>query len=73
MNGVLLTIYLFFGWLSEWHLILNLFARENGPLWLTLFAYKRNRDFGVFQLISTTLIACGMILITKVWPAFYEV
>lgn len=33
MNGVLLTIYLFFGWPSEWYHNVILSAREKGPLW----------------------------------------
>lgn len=57
MKGILLTIYLFFGWQSEWYRALNLFARENSPLWPTLFGFERNADFGVFRLVSTLLIA----------------
>lgn len=57
MNGILLTIYLFFGWQSEWYRTLNLLAGENSPLWPTLFGFERHADVGVFHLASTLLIA----------------
>ncbi len=72
MYGIPLTIYLLSGWLSEWYPDLNLFAHENGHLWQTLFGLEGNAHFGIIHLVSTLLIAGGMILIVKAWRVLYD-
>lgn len=72
MYGFPLTIYLLSGWLSSRFPELDLFAHESGHLWQTLFGLEGDAHFGLAHLVSSVLIAGGMILIMKAWRVLYR-
>src|SRR5262245_60618632 len=71
MYGFPLTIYLLSGWLQRRYPGLDLLSHDAGHLWETLFGWRGNPHFNPLHLLSSLLIAGGLILLARSWPRLY--
>ena len=71
MYGFPLTIYLLSGWLQQRYPGMDLLSHDSGHLWETLLGWRGDPHLNPLHLLSSFLIAGGVILLAAAWRVLY--